>query len=644
MPSRSGRVRAQGGVLTRMTGCGRGIDVGDEEARHQSFARPGRRVRYSPKTDPVAFSLRTEVGTGAAGVSRTEATEAISPGYTQKTGGKGQNRKLPSIVADMSLESMQYRTDFAVVGGGLAGMTAALELLNGGGRVLLLDRDEEENFGGLAKESFGGMFFADSPVQRKRGIRDRADIAFDDWCSVAEFGPDDALPKKWAEAFVYGSTEHVYHFLRDHGIRFFPVVQWVERGIFKRGNSLPRFHMVWGTGFELSERMKYRLLTHPKAKDNLVVKFGHRVERLETAAGAVVGISGREESSGRPFRVEAEAVVVAAGGLGGDIEQVKKHWPASRGQAPEIILNGAHRYADGTMHKAVTDIGGKVTDLSCTWPYAAGVHNPRPRRPNDGLSLVPPRSALWLNFRGERIGPVPLVTGFDTAWLVDEICKQEKKYSWQVMNHRIFQKEFAISGSEYNAGFRNKSYVQVARALLRGNTALVKDMLANCPDIVMADDLESLVDAMNELAGTDDVDKSRLVDAVRKYDEEIGRGPKYHNDLQLRLIGHLRKYAGDRIRTCAFQKIEDPRHAPYIAIREFILSRKTLGGMQTDLSGRVLDEGGEPIPGLYAVGEAAGFGGGGLHGKGALEGTFLSGCVFTARVAAYHLLGKSLSG
>lgn len=536
----------------------------------------------------------------------------------------------------------RLRTEVLIVGGGIAGITAAWELLDAGRKVVILDRDVESEFGGLAKKSFGGMFFADSPVQRKRGIRDRADIAFEDWCAVAEFDPEDELPKRWAEAFVYNSTEHVYHFLTARGIRFFPMVQWVERGLFKRGNSLPRFHLVWGTGHELSERLKSELFRHPKAGTNLEVKYGHCVESLTTAAGRVTGVEGRIETTDEAFRAEAEQIVVATGGMGGDIEQVKQRWPEERGAAPDTILNGAHRYADGKLHHAVEAINGRVTHLDRTWPYAAGIHHPRPTRPDDGLSLVPPRSALWLNYRGERIGPVPLVTAYDTRYLVDAICRQDKKYSWQVMNRRILQKELAVSGAEHNPAFRNKSYVQVAQTLLMGNTALVEDLLENCPDFVTADSLEQLAERMNALTGDDDVDADTMIRTVRAYDTEIERGEKYMNDQQLRLISHLRKYMGDRVRTCKYQKIEDPKHAPYVAIREFILSRKTLGGVQTDLRSRVLDRSGQPIPGLYAVGEAAGYGGGGLHGKGSLEGTFLSGCVFSARVAAYDIVGKNL--
>ncbi|MBW7867840.1 MAG: FAD-binding dehydrogenase [Brumimicrobium sp.] len=535
-----------------------------------------------------------------------------------------------------------YEASHIIVGAGIAGIATAIELLNADQKVLLLDRDVKEKMGGLAKLSFGGMFFVDSPIQQKRGIKDNPEMALEDWLSVAEFDENDILPRKWAQLFVENTTEHVYHFLTPKGISFFPVVHWVERGLFKRGNSVPRFHMVWGTGYELSERIKEHLLNHPKAKTNLTMYFGHKVENILTEAGRVVGVSGSIEEEKTPFEAKGENVIVATGGLGGDIEQVKQNWHKDLSSPPEIILNGAHSFADGTVHYAVEKIQGKLTHIDQTWPYAAGVHHPRPERENDGLSLVPPRSALWLNYTGERIGPTPLITAFDTRFLVEEICKQQKKYSWQVMNMKILLKEFAISGSEWNSAFRNKSYFQVAKTILFGNKALVKDMLNNSIDFVVANTLEELVQKMNALQGTDDVRLDNIRNAIQHYDAQTEKGEGNFEDEQLKLIQKLRNYSGDKVRTCKYAKINDPKGGPFVAIREFILSRKTLGGIQTDLNGAVLDTQGNPISGLFAVGEAAGYGGGGIHGKGALEGTFLATCVLTGRITGQHLSGKKL--
>ena len=526
-----------------------------------------------------------------------------------------------------------YRSEVLIVGGGIAGIATALDLLDGGKSVVLLDRDEDALFGGLARESFGGMFFVDSPEQRRQGMRDSPELALRDWCSFAEFGPDDHLPRAWAEAYVHRCTPDVYRWVRKYGVRFMPVINWVERGEFRPGNSLPRFHMVWGTGKELTERLIAALRKHTNA-GRLTLRFGHRVEQLRLQNGEVCGAQGVDEKSGIPFEASAEQVVVATGGINGNLDLVRRHWHADWNKPPAQLLNGSHRYADGTMHQAVADAGGKLTHLDKMWNYAAGVHHPRPRKPQHGLSLVPPRSALWLNWRGERMGPQPLVSGFDTRRLVTDICAQERPYSWQVLNRRIALKELAVSGAEFNPSIRDKKIFAFLGDILFGNRWLVDELTQHCPDFVMAATLPELVEKMNALQGDGSVQRGAVEDAVGHYDATIARGCSLMNDEQLRRIAALRQYRGDRVRLCKFQRIQDDKALPLIAIRAFITSRKSLGGIQTDLHSRVLNPAGQPIPGLYAVGEAAGFGGGGLHGLRALEGTFLGGCILSGRVAA----------
>jgi len=526
-----------------------------------------------------------------------------------------------------------YRSEVLIVGGGIAGIATALDLLDSGKSVVLLDRDEDALFGGLARESFGGMFFVDSPEQRRQGMRDSTELALRDWCSFAEFGPDDHWPKAWAEAYVHRCTPDVYRWVRQYGVRFMPVINWVERGEFRPGNSLPRFHMVWGTGKELTERLIAALHKHANA-GRLTLRFGHRVEQLSLKNGEVCGAQGVDEQSGTPFEACAEQVVVATGGINGNLDLVRRHWHADWNKPPAELLNGSHRYADGTMHQAVTDAGGNLTHLDKMWNYAAGVHHPRPRKPQHGLSLVPPRSALWLNWRGERMGPQPLVSGFDTRRLVTDICAQEKPYSWQVLNRRIALKELAVSGAEFNPSIRDKKILAFLRDILFGNRWLVDELTQQCQDFVTAASLPELVEKMNALQGDTSVQLGAVADAVEGYDATIARGRSLMNDEQLRRIAELRQYRGDRVRLCKFQRIQDDKALPLIAIRAFITSRKSLGGIQTDLHSRVLNLAGQPIPGLYAVGEAAGFGGGGLHGLRALEGTFLGGCILSGRVAA----------
>lgn len=535
------------------------------------------------------------------------------------------------------LSDNQYDADVLIIGGGLAGIVTALELLNAGRRVLLLDRDQPDVFGGLARESFGGILVVGSPEQRRSRIPDTPEVALADWLSFGGFGQDDEgeyWPRKWAEAYVHDSLGDVYRWLRGHGIRFLPLPLWVERGQYGGGNSLPRWHVVWGTGQTLATTLINHLQNHPR-HHALTLCFGHKVEALEWRGGTLTGCRGiNVAGGGSSFTARADCVVVAAGGMNGSLDQVRQHWHRDWGKPPETILNGSHRFADGTLHDAVRQIGGAVDHQDRMWNYASGVHHWRPRKPDHGLSLVPPKSALWLNWRGERIGPEPLVSGFDTRELVTRICQQERQYSWQVLNRTIALKELAISGAEFNVSLRDRNIFGFLRDTLLGNKRLVDEMITHCPDLVIAQTLPELAARMNALQGNNEVQPELMQEAITRYDAEIARGPRLHNDEQLRRIAHLRHWRGDKMRTCHFQPILDNSALPLIAIRQFIISRKSLGGIRTDLESRVLRDDGTPIPGLYAVGEAAGFGGGGMNGLRALEGTFLGGCIYTARRAA----------
>ena len=534
----------------------------------------------------------------------------------------------------------RLESEIVIVGGGITGIAAALDLLSAGRQVLLLDRDTEQNFGGLARESFGGIFAVGTREQRRAGIRDTPALALRDWLAFGDFAADDMnWPRRWAEAFVESCHDDVYQWLKGHGVSFLPLPHWVERGQFTPGNSVPRFHIVWGTGQELALRLIDRLRSHSR-RERLSIRFGYRVEALLTSGGRVIGCRGASEDGGTPFEVQAGAVIVAAGGINGNLERVRQHWHTDWRKPPPVLLNGSHKFADGTLHDAVTAAGGSLTHLDRMWNYAAGVHHWKPRKPDHGLSLVPPRSALWLDWRGRRIGPQPLVTGFDTRELVTQICHQERQYSWQLLNRKIAIKELAVSGAEFNPSIRDRKKLAFLRDILLGNRWLTNELTRNCIDVVTASSLPELVDKMNALQGDVSVELAAISDAVSQYDEQIQRGKQWHNDEQLRRIAYLRRWKGDRLRTCRFQKILDSGAMPLIAIREFIVSRKSLGGILTDLDSRVLDASDEPIPGLFAAGEAAGFGGGGMHGLRALEGTFLAGCVFSARRAARSIGGQ----
>jgi len=528
--------------------------------------------------------------------------------------------------------------DVLVIGAGIAGIVTALELAEARLRVLVIDRDDEAALGGQARESFGGMFFVDTPEQRRAGIRDNVELAYADWLAFAQFDADDHWPRAWARAYVEHCTQDVYRWLRGRGVRYFPVPHWVERGLYTPGNSVPRFHMVWGTGRALADNLIAHLRRWVPARVEL--RFGLRVERLLRDGGRIIGCSGVSEHDGEPFELHAPVVVIAAGGINGDLQRVRENWHRDWGDAPTQLLNGSHRFADGRLHDAASAAGAVVTHLDRMWNYAAGVAHPSPRYPDHGLSLVPPRSALWLDWRGQRIGPMPMISGYDTRELVTQVCRSGRGYSWQVLNRTIALKELGVSGAEFNPGFRDRKVLRVLRELLFGSRWLVDTLCRDCPDILVADTLPELVTRMNALAGEDAVDGDALAATIAAYDAQIARGPRFHNDDQLRRIAHLRQWRGDRLRTCRFQAIADPGARPLIAIRARILSRKSLGGIRTDLHSRVLSAANQPIPGLYAVGEAAGFGGGGSHGLRALEGGFLGCCVLSARRAAQTISGS----
>jgi len=531
------------------------------------------------------------------------------------------------------------KTDVTVVGAGIAGLVAALELLNAGRDVLLLDRCRREEVGGLAREAFGGMFMVDSPQQRRSGIEDSNELALGDWLRVADFDESDVWPRRWAEQYVERSRDEVGGWLQENGVWFFPVVNWAERGVYGDGNSVPRFHLTWGCGKGLVDAVWGSIEKHPR-RASLDVRFGSRVSELTLDGDAVTGCRVVPERGGPELDVEANSVVIAAGGIGGNLDIVRREWPEDLGSPPKDILMGSHYYADGAMHEEVERHGGNVTHLSRMWNYADAVRHPKPRRPLHGLKLVPPRSGIVLDPSGRRYGPVPVMPTFDAYHALERMCEDERKYSWLICNEKIARKELDVSGSEHNPHIREKRLGRFLLSVLLGKPTLVKYFVDKCPDFVTADSLPELATKMNEVTGDDALDPGLMESEVRRYDDTLGRGKGLWNDDQIRRIAQLRNWRGDRLRTSKFQKIAGGEGGRLIAIRLQVMARKSLGGIQTDLGCRVLRDGGDPIPRLYAVGEAAGFGGGGLHGKRSLEGTFLGACVLTGRVAAQTIAAE----
>jgi uncharacterized protein len=535
--------------------------------------------------------------------------------------------------------SQAVTSDVLVVGGGLAGIVTALECLRGGQSVTLVDRDTPERFGGLALWAFGGMALIGTPQQAKAKIPDSPERALADWLRFGEVDPGDRWSMAWAERYVERSRADVYDWLIDHGLKFLPAVNWVERGRLGEGNSVPRYHIVWGTARKLANCM-IEHLEQAGEGDRLTLLHGHRVDRLEHENRRVSGALAIDETSGHEVQLEAGIVVLATGGLNGSHEQCRANWLKDR-PLPKHMLNGAHPYADGRMHRSVAEqLDGRIVNAGQMWNYAAGFPHPFPHFEGHGLSTIPCKSALWLDHSGKRIGPEPLVTGFDTHWLCNRVAEQEKPWTWHLLNRRIACKEFAISGAEHNHSIREQRFPAFLAELLLGNKRLYEQMRRECDDFLIDDTLAGLAEKMNQLTRSHEIDPAVLEATVDAFDANFAKGNALNNDDQIRRILHARQWGPDKLRTCKPAPLKKKGAGPFIAIRMQLVTRKSLGGLRTDLHSRVLDGQGEPIAGLYCVGEAAGFGGGGANGKRSLEGTFLPGCILTARAAARSINGE----
>ncbi|PSJ62331.1 FAD-binding dehydrogenase [Pseudaminobacter soli (ex Li et al. 2025)] len=547
---------------------------------------------------------------------------------------------------------MAEHADAIVVGGGLAGLVAAAELADAGRRVIILEQEGKNSLGGQAFWSLGGLFFVDSPEQRRMRIKDSRGLAMQDWLGSAQFDrPEDYWPRKVAEAFVDFAAGEMRPWLHAQGMRWFPVVGWAERGgalATGHGNSVPRFHITWGTGPGVLEPFLRRVREHASA-GRIELKFRHQASRLVRTNGAVTGVAGeilepssveRGQKSGRgtvgEFEFSAGAVLVTSGGIGGNFELVRKNWPQDRlGPPPENMVAGVPHHVDGRMVAIAQEAGAAVINADRMWHYTEGVKNWAPIWPNHGIRILPGPSSLWFDARGNRL-PAPCLPGFDTLSTLKAILASGYDYSWFVLTQKIIKKEFALSGSEQNPDFTSKSW----RAVLKsrrgaGAPAPVEAFKQHGEDFVVRDNLPDLVGGMNALAGEQLIDHDYLRGQIEARDREINN--PYSKDAQVTAIRGARNYLGDRlVRTAKPHKILAPANGPLIAVRLNILTRKTLGGLHTNLDAQVLDADGEPIPGLYAAGEVAGFGGGGYHGYNALEGTFLGGCIFSGRAAGRH--------
>jgi predicted oxidoreductase len=543
--------------------------------------------------------------------------------------------------------------DAIVVGAGLAGLVATAELAAAGRRVLLLDQEPESGLGGQAHWSFGGLFLVDSPEQRRLGVRDSYELARSDWAGTAGFDRGVADPlgedhwaSRWAEAYLQFAAGEKRSWLHGLGVRFFPIVGWAERGgslATGHGNSVPRFHVTWGTGPGVLAPF-VRLVREAVDAGLVSLRFRHQVDALTVTGGAVDGVRGtlladsdaaRGTRSSRDaageFELHAPVVLVTSGGIGADHDLVRANWPARLGPAPKNMISGVPEHVDGRMLGITEQAGGRIVNRDRMWHYTEGIRNWDPIWHRHGIRILPGPSSLWFDATGRRFG-APNFPGFDTLATLGAIGESGHDHSWFVLTQKIIEKEFALSGSEQNPDLTGKSIPTTLSRVLPGAPAPVEAFKQRGADFVVADSLAKLVDGMNRLTDEPLLSVGPLHDAIVARDLQLAN--PYTKDAQVAAIHVARRYRGDRLsRVATPHRILDPKAGPLIAVRLNILTRKTLGGLQTDLSGRVLRADGTPLPGLYAAGEVAGFGGGGMHGYRSLEGTFLGGCLFGGRTA-----------
>ena len=542
---------------------------------------------------------------------------------------------------------MAEDADVVIVGAGLAGLVAAAELADAGRRTVIVEQEPQASLGGQAHWSFGGLFLIDSPEQRRLRIRDSFALARQDWFGSAGFDrEEDHWPRLWADAYLDFAAGEKRSWLHRQGMRWFPVVGWAERGGYLatgHGNSVPRFHVTWGTGPGVLEPF-LRRVAEGETRGLISLRFRHRVTGLTRSAGTVDGVAGeileesaaeRGQASARTvtgsFAIRAQAVVVASGGIGANHALVRRNWPARLGEPPARMLSGVPAHVDGAMLAVAEGAGGRLINGDRMWHYVEGIANWAPIWPAHAIRILPGPSSLWFDARGNRL-PVPLFPGFDTLGTLEHLRRTGFDHSWFVASRSIVAKEFALSGSEQNPDLTGRSWRQVIQRARAGMPLPVQAFLDKGEDFIVETDFSRLVARMNALGGAGLIDEAHLRAQIEARDRDADN--PYGKDLQVTALRGARAYLGDRlIRTAKPHRILDPVHGPLVAVRLNILTRKSLGGLMTDLSSRVLGGDGAPVPGLYAAGEAAGFGGGGLHGYRALEGTFLGGCIFSGRIA-----------
>lgn len=464
-----------------------------------------------------------------------------------------------------------------VVGAGISGLTAALELARGGADVTLIDMSSV--FGGHAVMSQGSVSIVGTPLQQASGVRDSPDLAFQD---IIKFGED--ADRTWARYYVDNSRQEIYDWALDLGIRFHEVVA-------SPGNSVEREHQPVGRGIGLVTPIYRACLEMP----NLKFVWNSKVEKLLTEQGRVTGVSARDLRTDQEVTFRANAIVLATGGFQSNLDMVREFWPAEF-KFPEKILAGSGRNSIGLGHRLAEATGGELVKMDHQWNYFTGIPDPRYPGTNRGLSAIN-LYGIIVNPEGKRFANMH-------GWakeVMPPLLKQKRATLWFIFDEAT-KPNFVVSGTDW-ADFK-----------------VVEKVILNNPQLVHS------APTLEELAKKEGLPPENLVATVRRYNELVAKGV----DEDFHRFGP----GCSKFSNSASPALKTP---PYYAMQAYPLTRKSMGGVAIDLQCRVLDKQKHPIPGLYAVGELTGLAG--INGKAAIEGTFLGPCIVTGRVAARNILG-----
>jgi len=462
-------------------------------------------------------------------------------------------------------------TDVAIIGGGGAGIPAAIEVARAGGKCVVLEQANE--CGGTAAMSGGGCCIVGTPLQKAQGIEDTPDIAFED-CVKWGGGAADEV---WARYYLEHTLHDLYHWAESCGAK------WIDMKS-QEGNRVLRWHRPDNSGLGLMTAF----IKTAESLPNITIMSGTSAERLLTQDGRVCGVAAKRNNES--FDIRSKTVIVATGGFNSNLDMVLEYRPEFK---KFKVMEGSGFGAKGEGHKMIKDLGGYFTHMEHIWFYVYATPDYRDPRQRRGLVFRMVPGYIWFNQQGRRFHNESLTGGASAS---PALLAQNPPHAWAIADAPMLAK-IDVADPYYRRG-------EVI------DRVKVQELLDNSPYIKKADTLEEL----GRKTGVENL--RNFLAEIEAYNKCIEAGlekePKFGKSLK------------------QSKKFDTP---PYYAIQIFPLARKNFGGIKTDLRCRVLNKYFEPIPSLYAAGEVAGMAGGHINGKAGLEGTMLGPSIFSGRVA-----------